>query len=187
MGQRSGAWVKRGRAAQTALSNLLNRPFTLTCDAGRMERIVADSGRGHDPQVDDELAALNRRLDARARRQRRGELARRAARIVVRRIAQFYWLVCAAVIVIGLDAVYPAPRQRLAFAFADPALMLDRPFPSCAKAHANGYYWIPRASGAYAAGQDPDGDGRACAPSRHDLPDPLWRLRIIQDRLFAPW
>lgn len=184
MGQRSRAAVKRLMAA---LSRLLNRPFTLTCDTGRMERIVTDRLRGHDPHIDEELLALNRRLDAQTRRRRRAELARGALRVAARRTLQFYWLVCAGVILIGLDAAYPAAGQRVAFAFADPALILDRPFPNCARAHANGYASIPRRSRAYAAGQDPDGDGRACEPTLHDLPDPIWRLRIIQDRLFAPW
>ena len=154
---------------------------------GPLERIVTDSLRGHDLRIDEDLVALNRRLEAQARRREQAQLARHAAVTLGRRALQFYWLVCAAVIIIGLDAAYPAPGQRLAFALADPALMLDRPFATCAKAHANGYYSIPRDSRAYAADQDGDGDGRACEPTRNDLPDPMWRLRIIQDRLFAPW
>jgi hypothetical protein len=152
-----------------------------------MERIVSDRTRGRDLDVDQDLLALQRRLDARARGQQRARLARGAVRVLARRLVQFYWLICTAVILIGLDAAYPQPGRRLAFAFADPALTLDRPFPNCARAHANGYYSIPRASRAYAADQDPDGDGRACEPDRNSLPDPMWRLRTIQDRLFAPW
>lgn len=142
---------------------------------------------GHDPQADDDLVALNRRLDTQNARRRRGQAARGALRAIGRRVLQFYWLVCAAVVIIGLDAAYPAPGQRLAFAFADPALVPDKPFETCALAHANGYYSIPLGARAYSAAQDGDNDGRACEPTRNDLPNPMWRVRIIQDRVLAPW
>lgn len=149
-----------------------------------MERIVV--GEQAAP-IDADLEELNRRLAAQSSRRRRVELGRGLLRIVACGAIQFYWLVCGAVILIGLDAAYPAAGQRLAYAFADPSLALDRPFASCTQAHANGYYAIPRRSRAYAAGQDGDGDGRACEPPPGRLPDLIWRLRIIQDRLFAPW
>jgi hypothetical protein len=151
-----------------------------------MPRSIA-IGEDEQNEVDNDLAALNARLSAQDRRRRRAALTRGAARILWRRALTFYWLVCLAVIGMGLNRVYPGPGQHLVWAFQDPARELDAPFASCAKAHANGYFGIPRTSKGYAAGQDPDGDGRACEPHGKDWPDPLWRLRIIEDRLRAPW
>lgn len=99
----------------------------------------------------------------------------------------FYWLVCVAVIGLGLNRLYPGPVRHLAWAFQDPAMDLDRPFATCDQAHANGYFAIPRGSKGYSAAQDPQGHGWACPPGRGAWPDPAWRFRIIQDRLAAPW
>lgn len=134
-----------------------------------------------------DLASLNRRVESHARRRRQATFVRGLLRMVWRRAMQVYVLVCLAVVALGLNAAFPGPGERLAYALADPALILDRPFASCAEAHTNGYYWIHRSSRAYDAAQDPDGDGRACKPRAGEFPDPMWRLRIIQDRLFAPW
>ncbi len=138
-------------------------------------------------EVDRDLEALNRRLVAQTRRRRMAQVARQTLAGLWRRAVTFYWLVCLAVIGMGLNRAYPGPGQHLAWAFQDPALDLDAPFATCAQANANGYFNIPRASKAYLPAQDPDSSGRSCAPASGRMAELGWRLRTVEDRLFAPW
>jgi hypothetical protein len=103
--------------------------------------------------------------------------------LLARRLLQFYWLTCAAIIVLGLNQVYPRVGHKIAWAFEDPAYELTKPFRNCAQAHYAGYFNIPRGSKAYVERQDGDGDGRSCEPYPGYPPDPLARLRVIEERL----
>jgi hypothetical protein len=111
---------------------------------------------------------------------------RRLVRLLVRRLLQFYWLTCLAIVVMGLNQLYPQVGRKIAYAFRDPALDLTRPFPNCAAAHTAGYYNIPRASPAYVERQDGDLNGRACEPYPGYPPDYMARVRLIEYRLMAP-
>jgi hypothetical protein len=91
------------------------------------------------------------------------------------------WIVgCAVVIAVGLDRTYPHVRERLAYAFRDPAMDLAKPFPTCQAAHAAGTFDIPRNSPAYVSWQDPDNDGLACETPPGGSSG---RLEIIRKRL----
>jgi hypothetical protein len=95
-----------------------------------------------------------------------------------------WWIAgCAVVIVLGLNRMHPEVGQRLAYAFRDPAMDLERPFPTCKAAHAAGYYDIPRESPAYVRWQDPENRGLACEPPEGVSSG---RLAIIRQRLMAP-
>ena len=130
---------------------------------------------------------LRSMLDAERRHKARAAAARSLFHSLWGRLVFFYRLVCVLVIVIGLDALYPAAGRHLAYAFRDPALALSTPFASCQQAQANGYFNIPAASKGYAADQDYDGDGVACEPPAHRWPQLTWRLRTVVDRLREPW
>jgi len=100
------------------------------------------------------------------------------------RVVTVLWIAaCCGVIVMGLPRMYPKAGERLDYAFREPSMDLDKPFASCAEAHAAGYYDIPRASPAYDADQDADNDGYACEPGRGDPPPILGRLKTIAHRL----
>lgn len=114
------------------------------------------------------------------------DAARRALSLLGRRLLQFYWLTCLAIIALGLNQLYPQVGEKIAYAFRDPALDLKGPFRTCAAAHYAGYYNIPRGSKAYVERQDGDGDGRACEPYPGYPPDTTARLRLIEERLMAP-
>ena len=102
----------------------------------------------------------------------------------VLRIVTVLWIAaCCGVIVMGLPHMYPKADQRLAYAFREPSMDLDKPFANCAQAHAAGFYDIPRASPAYDGGQDGDNDGIACEPGPGDPPPFLGRLKTIAKRL----
>jgi hypothetical protein len=101
----------------------------------------------------------------------------------LRRVMTLWIAACAVIIVLGLKRMHPEVGQRLAYAFRDPAMDLERPFPTCKAAHAAGYYDIPRESPAYVAWQDPDNHGLACEPADGV---PTGRLEIIRKRLTAP-
>ena len=105
-------------------------------------------------------------------------------RWTVLRVVSVLWIAaCCGVIVMGLPRMYPKAGERLDYAFRAPAMDLDKPFASCAQAHAAGFYANPRASPAYAADQDGDNDGFACEPGRGDPPPFLGRLKTIAKRL----
>jgi hypothetical protein len=112
--------------------------------------------------------------------------ARRTLAQLARRLLQFYWLTCLAIIALGLSHLFPQVGEKAAYALRDPALDLKGPFRNCAAAHYAGYYNIPRGSKAYVERQDGDGDGRACEPYRGYAPDPTARLRLIEERLMGP-
>jgi hypothetical protein len=99
------------------------------------------------------------------------------------RLMMLWIAVCAVVIVLGLNRMHPEVGQRLAYAFRDPAMDLERPFPTCKAAHAAGYYDIPRESPAYVSWQDPQNRGLACEPAEGVSSG---RLEIIRKRLTAP-
>ena len=104
-----------------------------------------------------------------------------------RRMLFAYWILCLAVIALGLDRLFPEVRAALprpgaeAFqplaleptAARDPVLpasvlperspaLADRPFPTCGAAIRAGVYNIPANDPAYTPDQDGDGDGLAC-------------------------
>ena len=110
----------------------------------------------------------------------------RLVALLVRRLLQFYWLTCVAIIGMGLNQMYPHVGRKVAYAFSDPALELTQPFRNCAAAHAAGYYNIPRTSAAYVERQDEDLNGRACEPLPGYPPDYMARLKVIEYRLMAP-
>jgi hypothetical protein len=99
------------------------------------------------------------------------------------RLMMLWIAVCGVVIVLGLNRMHPEVGQRLAYAFRDPAMDLERPFPTCKAAHAAGYYDIPRDSPAYVSWQDPQNRGLACEPAEGVSSG---RLEIIRKRLMAP-
>ncbi len=99
------------------------------------------------------------------------------------RLMTLWIALCAVIIVLGLNRMHPEVGQRLAYAFRDPAMDLERPFPTCKAAHAAGYYNIPRESPAYVRWQDPDNRGLACEPADGVASG---RLEIIRQRLMAP-
>jgi hypothetical protein len=99
------------------------------------------------------------------------------------RLMMLWIAVCGVVIVLGLNRMHPEVGQRLAYAFRDPALDLELPFPTCKAAHAAGYYDIPRDSPAYVSWQDPQNRGLACEPAEGVSSG---RLEIIRKRLMAP-
>jgi hypothetical protein len=99
------------------------------------------------------------------------------------RLMMLWIAACAVVIVLGLNRMHPEFGQRLAYAFRDPAMDLERPFPTCKAAHAAGYYDIPRDSPAYVSWQDPQNHGLACEPPEGVSSG---RLEIIRKRLMAP-
>jgi hypothetical protein len=99
------------------------------------------------------------------------------------RLMMLWIAICAVVIVLGLNRMHPEVGQRLAYAFRDPAMDLERPFPTCKAAHAAGYYDIPRESPAYVSWQDPQNRGLACEPAEGVSSG---RLEIIRKRLLAP-
>jgi hypothetical protein len=99
------------------------------------------------------------------------------------RLMTIWIAACAVIIVLGLNRMHPEVGQRLAYAFRDPAMDLERPFPTCKAAHAAGYYDIPRESPAYVRWQDPDNRGLACEPPEGVSSG---RLTIIRQRLMAP-
>ena len=101
----------------------------------------------------------------------------------IRVVAVLWIAACSGVIAVGLNHMYPQAGARLEYAFREPSMDLDKPFESCAAAHAAGYYDIPRASPAYADDQDPDNDGIACEPVRGDPPPILSRLKFVSHRL----
>ena len=102
---------------------------------------------------------------------------------VLPRLMKLWIAVCAVIIVLGLNRMHPEVGQRLAYAFRDPAMDLERPFPTCKAAHAAGYYDIPRESPAYVRWQDPENRGLACEPPEGVSSG---RLDIIFKRLTAP-
>lgn len=98
-----------------------------------------------------------------------------------------YWIVCLAVIAVGLDRLFPEVRAALATpvievpspepfapepaATFEPARLATapdappqarRPFPTCGAAIRAGVYNIPAGSPAYTPDQDGDADGVAC-------------------------
>ena len=73
------------------------------------------------------------------------------------------------VIGVGLERIYPQARVQLAAvpqAQAEAAAGRNRPYPSCAVAHADSVYDIPNGSPIYTPHQNGDGDGLACEPVR---------------------
>jgi len=121
-----------------------------------------------------------------AETQLRDQAARNALGLLARRILQFYWLTCVAIIALGVNRMHPEWGERLAYALRDPALDLTKPFANCAVAHNAGYFNIPRGSRAYVERQDEDKNGRACEPYPGYPPDRMARLRLIEARLAAP-
>ena len=95
---------------------------------------------------------------------------RRGAKAIWRGILTAYWVICVAVVVVGLGLIYPR-KGGGEVAQAEPAPFeaaagRASPYPSCAAAHAEGVYDIPVGSAAYTPNQDGDGDGLACEPVR---------------------
>jgi hypothetical protein len=121
-----------------------------------------------------------------AQDQLRDQAARNALALLARRLLQFYWLTCLAIIAMGAFQLHPEWGEKVRFALRDPALELKRPFPTCIAAHNAGYFNIPRASRAYVERQDEDKNGRACEPYPGYPPDRMARLRLIEQRLMAP-
>ena len=80
-----------------------------------------------------------------------------------------YWVVCLAVIALGVDYRYPQIRRQVMLAIFGP--QVDRPYASCAAANAAGVYNIRRSSPAYTPSQDGDNDGVACEPGPLKPPD----------------
>jgi hypothetical protein len=107
----------------------------------------------------------------------------RPASSTLPRLMKLWIAACAVIIVLGLNRMHPEFGQRLAYAFRDPAMDLERPFPTCKAAHAAGYYDIPRESPAYVRWQDPENRGLACEPPEGVSSG---RLEIIRHRLTAP-
>jgi hypothetical protein len=112
---------------------------------------------------------------------------RRLLALLLRRLLQFYWATCVAIIVMGLNQMFPQVGEKIHYAFEDPALELEHPFPNCAVAHRAGYFNIPRASRAYVLRQDEDLNGKACEPYPGYPQDYLSRLRVIEHRLEMPY
>ena len=121
-----------------------------------------------------------------AEMQLRDQAARNALAQLARRLLQFYWLTCIAIVALGVNQMHPEWARRVRYALRDPAMDLARPFANCAVAHNAGYFDIPRGSRAYVERQDGDGNGRACEPYPGYPPDRMARLRLIEDRLTAP-
>ena len=107
--------------------------------------------------------------------------------LLLRRLLQFYWLTCLAIIGMGLNQMFPQVGEKIEYAFADPALELEHPFPNCAAAHQAGYFNIPRTSKAYVLSQDEDLNGKACEPYPGYPQDYLWRMQVIEHRLEMPY
>ena len=112
---------------------------------------------------------------------------RRLLALLLRRLLQFYWLTCLAIIGMGMNQMFPQVGEKIAYAFQDPALELGQPFPNCAAAHQAGYFNIPRASKAYVLRQDEDLNGKACEPYPGYPQDYLWRMEVIEHRLEMPY
>jgi hypothetical protein len=123
------------------------------------------------PGAEARAARLRRRFRAASRGGLAGPLAR-----VGRGVLILYWAGCLAVILAGLDRMYPeawatARSARPVAGLSAPVpgvagLAAARPFATCGAAHAAGVYDIPAGSRAYVSGQDGDGDGLACEPVR---------------------
>ena len=133
------------------------------------------AARRHLGVGEDHVARLHRRAATRA-----------LGALLMRRLVQFYWVTCLAIIVMGLNQSFPRMGHKIAWAFENPAFELTRPFPNCARAHYAGFFNIPRGSKAYVERQDGDGDGRSCEPYPGYPADPLARLRVIESRLSGP-
>jgi hypothetical protein len=113
------------------------------------------------PGAEARAARLRRRFRAAAPGGRRRGLGR-----VGRGLLVLYWAGCLAVILAGLDRMYPGLRaQMLPTPLAPTQVAVRRPFASCDAAHAAGVYNIPAGSPGYKPGQDGDGDGFACEPA----------------------
>ena len=112
---------------------------------------------------------------------------RRLFHLLLRRLLQFYWLTCVAIIGMGLNQMFPQVGAKIAYAFEDPTLELQHPFANCALAHRAGYFNIPRASRAYVLSQDEDLNGKACEPYPGYPQDYLWRMQVIEHRLEMPY
>jgi hypothetical protein len=112
---------------------------------------------------------------------------RRLFHLLLKRLLQFYWLTCLAIIGMGMNQMFPQVGAKIAYAFEDPALELTQPFPNCAVAHQAGYYNIPRESRAYVLRQDEDLNGKACEPYPGYPQDYLHRLQVIEHRLEMPY
>jgi hypothetical protein len=112
---------------------------------------------------------------------------RRLLALLLRRLLQFYWLTCLAIIGMGLNQMFPQVGQKIEYAFQDPALELQQPFSNCAQAHRAGYFNIPRNSKAYVLRQDEDLNGKACEPYPGYPQDYMRRMRVIEQRLEAPY
>ena len=121
-----------------------------------------------------------------AQDQLRNQAARNALGLLARRLLQFYWLTCLGIITMGVVQLHPEWGEKVSFALRDPALSLERPFPTCAAAHYAGYFNIPRTSKAYLERQDEDKNGRSCEPFPGYPPDRTARLQLIERRLMAP-
>ena len=83
--------------------------------------------------------------------------------LIGRRLLLAYWVVCLAVIALGVDYRFPELRRAVTDAIYGP--QLAHPFASCAAAHAAGVYNIRRDSAGYLPSQDADNDGVACEPA----------------------
>jgi hypothetical protein len=112
---------------------------------------------------------------------------RRLFYLLLRRLLQFYWLTCLAIIGMGLNQMFPQVGEKIAYAFEDPALELQHPFPNCAQAHRAGYFNIPRNSKAYVLKQDEDLNGKACEAYPGYPQDYLHRLNVVEHRLEMPY
>jgi hypothetical protein len=112
---------------------------------------------------------------------------RRLFHLLLRRLLQFYWLTCLAIIGMGMNRMFPEVGEKIHYAFENPALELDKPFANCALAHRAGYFNIPRNSRAYLLRQDEDLNGKACEPYPGYPQDYLWRLQVIERRLEMPY
>lgn len=123
------------------------------------------------PGAEARAARLRRRFRGALRGGRVGPLAR-----VGRGLLILYWAGCLAVILAGLNRMYPdvwatarSPLPVAGRSAPSPGvagLAPARPFATCGAAHAAGVYDIPAGSPAYVSGQDGDGDGLACEPVR---------------------
>jgi hypothetical protein len=81
-----------------------------------------------------------------------------------RLLLTFYWGACLAVLVAGLQHIYPYQWDAVMRPIQTAAKALVLPFPSCAAAKQAGYSNMALGTAGYAPWLDRDRDGLACEP-----------------------
>lgn len=116
------------------------------------------------PGSEERLTRLRRSFQAASHSRSASRGAGSRLRDLGRSLLVIYWLGCLAIIVVGVNRIYPDLWPQVQRALPGPKV--DQPFANCSAAHAAGIYNIPFWSPAYTPEQDGDGDGKACEPFR---------------------